>query len=696
MKSAAFTTLLSRAIVGLALVALCACSTGYPGWKDTDPAKPIQIDRAEDAAPDLGIASEPKPVAAEVFTGSGTFINAAATGYRETDGGDITLSFEGTDVRQVVKTVLGDILGENYSINTDVQGSLTLKTSRPITRQQVIPTLESVLRMNNLGLVRSDGIYMVVRESAIGSAAVTPSLKLSSAKGFQMLVVPLRYISATDMAKVLNPVLPEGGTIEVDEARNLLVVAGSHQGLQSVLDTVKIFDVNQLHGKSVGLFPLEQANAADVLAELQAIVGSDSNGPMQGMLQMKIIERINAILVVTPQKTYLDQAAKWIERLDVAQSDSARSLFVYPVENTKAAHIAGLLSQLFQTSQGAPAGGNDTARRGPLASPAVTSSIDQAASSNSGGSLLTGQGELDLEVGDVKIIADEEQNAIVVMASRPDYEKVEAAIRKLDVLPMQVLVEASIMEVSLTGDLAYGLEWFIENTFNTNPVTAQLTPLSVGPTFAATLTDAAGEWGAVLTLLASESKLNVVSSPSLLVLDNQTANIRIGDQVPIRTSETTNTGSAGDSPLVTSQISYRDTGVLLTVTPRVNAGGMVVMDISQQVNDVDQTTTSDIDSPTIIQRSINTSVAVKSGETVVLGGLIRDNKSNSNVGIPILRDIPLVGKLFGSESDNALRTELLVMITPTAIYTPEEARSVTEEMRRKMENLSFDFEESAP
>jgi len=332
-----------------------------------------------------------------------------------------------------------------------------------------------------------------------------------------------------------------------------------------------------------------------VLAELQAIVGSDSNGPMQGMLQMKIIERINAILVVTPQKTYLDQAAKWIERLDVAQSDSARSLFVYPVENTKAAHIAGLLSQLFQTSQGGPAGGNDTARRGPLASPAVTSSIDQAASSNSGGSLLTGQGELDLEVGDVKIIADEEQNAIVVMASRPDYEKVEAAIRKLDVLPMQVLVEASIMEVSLTGDLAYGLEWFIENTFNTNPVTAQLTPLSVGPTFAATLTDAAGEWGAVLTLLASESKLNVVSSPSLLVLDNQTANIRIGDQVPIRTSETTNTGSAGDSPLVTSQISYRDTGVLLTVTPRVNAGGMVVMDISQQVNDVDQTTTSDID-----------------------------------------------------------------------------------------------------
>jgi len=676
---------------------LSACSTGYPGWKDTDPAKPIKIERAEEADADRGPAEQPRPVNAEVFAGSGTFINAAGAGYRETPEGDITLSFEGTDVRQVVKTVLGDILGENYSINTDVQGSLTLKTSQPISRELVIPTLESVLRMNGLGLVRADGIYMVVRENAIGSAAVTPSLRLSSSRGYQMLVVPLRYISASDMARVLEPVLPNGSKVEMDEARNLLVLAGTHQGLSSALDTVRIFDVNQLRGKSVGLFPLEQANAAEVLAELQAIIGSGAEGPMKGMLQMKLIERINAILVVTPQKNYLDEAARWIERLDVAQSDSARSLFVYPVENTKAAHIAGLLSQLFEQSQ-AGAGAPGDSRRGPLASPAVSSSIEgpggQSVQSRAGGnSLLTGQGELDLEVGEVKIIADDEQNAIVVMASRPDYEKVEAAIRKLDVLPMQVLVEASIMEVSLTGDLAYGLEWFLENTFNGNPLTAQLSPLSVGPTFAATLTDAQGEWGAVLTLLASESKLNVVSSPSLLVLDNQTANIRVGDQVPIRTSETTNTGSAGDSPLVTSQISYRDTGVLLTVTPRVNAGGMVVMDISQQVNDVDQTTTSDIDSPTIIQRSINTSVAVKSGETVVLGGLIRDNKANSNVGIPILRDIPVVGKLFGSESDNALRTELLVMITPTAIYTPEEARSVTDEMRRKMENLTFEFEQ---
>ena len=293
----------------------------------------------------------------------------------------------------------------------------------------------------------------------------------------------------------------------------------------------------------------------------------------------------------------------------------------------------------------------------------------------------------------IRIVPVPDSNSLLIFATPSQFASIELALEELDTPPMQVLMEMTVMDVQLTGDLAYGLEWFLENTFNGNPLTAQLSPLSVGPTFAATLTDAQGEWGAVLTLLASESKLNVVSSPSLLVLDNQTANIRVGDQVPIRTSETTNTGSAGDSPLVTSQISYRDTGVLLTVTPRVNAGGMVVMDISQQVNDVDQTTTSDIDSPTIIQRSINTSVAVKSGETVVLGGLIRDNKANSNVGIPILRDIPVVGKLFGSESDNALRTELLVMITPTAIYTPEEARSVTDEMRRKMENLTFEFEQ---
>jgi len=202
------------------------------------------------------------------------------------------------------------------------------------------------------------------------------------------------------------------------------------------------------------------------------------------------------------------------------------------------------------------------------------------------------------------------------------------------------------------------------------------------------LFDAAGT-RAVLNAVAGDSRLNVLSSPSLMVLDNHTATIRVGDQVPIRTSETTNTAS--DDLNTTSQIQYRDTGVTLEVTPRVNAGGMVIMDITQKVDDVNQTDTSGIDSPTIIQREITTSVAVQSGETIVLGGLIRENKQSGNRGIPFLKDIPYVGFIFGGTEKLESKTELVVMIKPVAITNSNEARNVTEEYRKKMQGVDFSY-----
>jgi len=292
--------------------------------------------------------------------------------------------------------------------------------------------------------------------------------------------------------------------------------------------------------------------------------------------------------------------------------------------------------------------------------------------------------------GNVKIIADSENNALLIMASRSEYEKVRSAIRRLDVMPLQVLVEATILEVTLTDDLSYGLQWFFKNGIgDSKSGIGELFPLPVDPSFSYTVKDSSANIRAVLNLLAADSRLNIISSPSLMVLDNRTATIKVGDQVPIRTSETTSLATSGTDPLVTSTIQYRDTGVLLEVTPRVNPGGMVVLEITQDVNDVDQTTTSDIDSPTIIQRRIMTSVAVQSGETVVLGGLIRDNKSQSEAGIPGLRSVPGVGRLFSSKTTTSTRTELLVLITPTAISNVEEAKKSTEEMKRKLDGIDF-------
>ena len=257
-------------------------------------------------------------------------------------------------------------------------------------------------------------------------------------------------------------------------------------------------------------------------------------------------------------------------------------------------------------------------------------------------------------------------------------------------MPLQVLVEATIVEVTLSDELSYGLQWFFDHTVEgKGQGVGELFPLPVVPSFSYSFRDTGGDVRAVLNLLAADSRLNVISSPSLMVLDNRTATIKVGDQVPIRTSETTSLATSGTDPLITSTIQYRDTGVLLEVTPRVNPGGMVMLEITQDVNDVDNTTTSSIDSPTIIQRRISTSVAVQSGESVVLGGLIRDNESESESGIPFLGKIPYFGRLFSSKTTINTRTELLVLITPTAISNLAEARDATREMKKKLAGIDF-------
>jgi general secretion pathway protein D len=295
-----------------------------------------------------------------------------------------------------------------------------------------------------------------------------------------------------------------------------------------------------------------------------------------------------------------------------------------------------------------------------------------------------------MAMGAIKIVADEKNNSLLMLATREDYQKLQSLIRQLDVMPMQVLVEATIVEVRLGDELSYGLQWFFSHQQGSTDSTFELFPNGVSPTFRYTLVDTGGDFKAVLDLLAADGRLGVLSSPSLMVQDNQMASIHVGQQIPIRTSETTSLASSGDSPLITSTIQYRDTGVLLEVKPRVNSGGMISMEITQQVDGVDETTTSSIDSPTIFQRKITTNIAVQSGETIVLGGLITESESASNTGIPVLRGLPGIGPLFSSQKNEVQRTELMIMITPTSISNSTEARSATEEMKKKMLNL---FEE---
>ncbi|MDA7086943.1 type II secretion system secretin GspD [Pseudomonas sp. SA3-5] len=642
---------------------------------------------------------------AEIYRGSGSMVDLGATPRVPVDEeGEITLNFQQMEIAEVVKIILGEILGKNYVLDKNVSGTVSLQTSRPLTRDALLPTLEALLQVNGAVLVKSRNFYEVVPIDAAPSGALVPRLNPDELRGYQLLVIPLRYISAAELQKILEPLKPVKGLMRVDETRNLLLVAGTADELNNIRETVRVFDVDQLRGMSVGLFRLQQVEAPVVLKELEAIFGDSAGGPLAGMVRFLPIERLNALLVITPQAKYLDDARAWIERLDRTEGGQGPNMHIYHVQNGKAEHMAEILTQLFE-GRGAT-DGEQQQRLLRQATPTSTPTADGEAAAaavpaavRAPQSLaLAGDGS-SLDVGQVSIIADEENNALLVMATPSDYDKVLQAIQKLDVLALQVLVEATIVEVTLEDELRYGLQWFFKSSAGNKNIRGTIgqfpivTPTDLSPTGSLSVFNAAGT-RVLLDLLASDSKINVVSSPTLMVLDNHTATIRVGDQVPVRTSETTNTSGVINQPtdpsaLVTSTIQYRDTGVLLEVKPRVNSGGLIVLEITQEVNDVTTNATSGIDSPTINQRRITTNVAIQSGETLVLGGLIKENNGRTNEGLPYLRHVPVLGWLFGSQGKNTSRTELVVMITPTAVTSLNEARDVTQEYRNKLKDVSL-------
>jgi len=694
--------------VGLLSIFTTSCSTTQgPQTSSANPVIPapkpalVEVSSGEVSGPITSLQEKEEIPLKEVYTGTGSFINPARGSTSGDSEGEVTLNFQNSPITEVVKTILGDILGVNYAINDAVSGTVSMRTARPVAQEALIPVLDNLLRMNGAAIVKSQDFYEVVPIDEGSIAGLTPSVRLSADRGYQMLVVPLQFIGAKEMARILEPVKSGKALVQADESRNLLMLAGNYGELFNLRETIAIFDVDQLKGMSVGLFRMQNVDAATLLAELETIFGDQASGPLAGLVKFTVMDRLNALLVISPQQKYLADVETWVRRLDQAENPHGMNMYVYYVQNGKAENLADLLNQLFE---GKRRNAMAMAQRQPPAAPPSTPAEGEEPAAPS----RANERVSSIEVGDVTIIPDAENNALLVLATPSDYAEVEKAMQKLDVLPMQVLVEASIVEVTLDNDLEYGLQWFLKSSHGKYdgigglnipndagiPGLPALTgALSSPANFTYAIFDATGT-RALLNAIAGDSRIDVLSSPSLMVLDNQTATIRVGDQVPIRTSETSNvsSGEIVDDQFrsnITSQIQYRDTGVTLEVTPRVNAGGMVMLDITQRVDDVDETTSSGIDSPTILQREITTSVAVQSGETIVLGGLIRENKEKSDGGIPFLKDIPIAGLLFSGKKVSNSKTELVVMISPSAVANPQDARRVTEEYKSKLQGVDL-------
>jgi general secretion pathway protein D len=609
-------------------------------------------------------------------------------------GDAVSLDFEEAPLTEVIHAIMGDILELDYIVEHPINGEVTLRTRTPVPRDQLLEILESLLQANEALMVRDkDGRFFISASGQMSKLNPNMSAASSNMVGYSNIIVPLQYIGAKNMAEILRPVADESAFVLIDPLRNLLVLAGTSTQLDGWQEIITTFDVDLLKGMSVGIFPIENTSISDIEAALASMLGKEGGdgvaeaaGGIGSMIRIIPVERLNSIMVVTPRAHYLARVRTWIERLDqAADANSERRLYVYEVQNSNASHVAELLSTIFAGT--GSAGGSSKAGVAPGYTPEKVTSSSGAG--DEGNNTPTASQSKNVTVGDVRVVADSENNALLIYATGREYRKIQKAMEQLDVAATQVVIEASIIEVTLTDDLRYGLEWTFDNNLNGNNTgTGQLVNgLGIAarvPGFSYSVVSGGGNIKAVLNALAADDLLNVISSPSLMVLDNQTATIQVGDQVPIESSTTVTDGGNTVSSIV-----YKDTGVMLSVTPSVNAGGLVTMDVEQSVTDVGPVDEDGAGQRTFLEREINTRVAVRSSESVVLGGLIRENKSSGSSGIPILHSLPLIGPLFGTKSSSGVRTELLVIITPRVIYSDSDLRDVSREMRQQMQGLEL-------
>lgn len=728
-------------VLGLALLAGCATPGKKEGKRDGDiltaetilkPAPPM---KADDSVSGISVSPDVKsnrpPSKPEIDLGTGKFINPQPVAKAPSGEGQVTFNFENQPVQAVVKAILGDMLQENYTIAPNVGGNVTYSTSKPIRREDALPVLEMLLSWTGNALVREGGRYTVMQAKDAIPGKLTPRLGASQQPGYGLRIFPLKYISASETAKLLKPYAKADAFVQIDPNRSLLVLAGTPSELDNYQRTIDTFDVDWMRGMSIGVFTLQHVEVAKMIPDLQKLFGTEGESPLAGMFRFMPIESTNSIVAITPQPEYLKQAEEWLYRLDRGGAENSVQLYVYNVKNVKAPDLADYLSQIFLgASSGTSRRSSTSGRVGQGLRPMTVGGIGGAGGSamNYQNSLrqqsaqeknapattpsttstpATGGGGSKKET-DIRISAIEENNQLMIMATPYEWENIQSAIRKLDVVPLQVQVQAKILEVSLTGELNLGVQWYLGSLIGTAEGSVgkgteygrefggnkqDRHRSQIGGTGAISPTNG-GNGGLFYSFLNKNFEVAInalemsgiaktLSSPSLVVANNQEAMINVGQQIPV-----TQTSVAGFGTTATyNSVQYLNTGVQLAVTPRVNPGGLVYLDVQQEVSSRGPTAPG-ASNPSINQRQLQTQVAVQSGETVLLGGLITEDTNEGANGLPGIARVPILRNLFGSTTNSKNRVELIVLITPRVITSVDETRQMTIDYSRQFESLA--------
>jgi general secretion pathway protein D len=640
------------------------------------------------------------------------------------------LNFNDAGLAELVKVVLSDTLEIPYVFDPRVQGRVTLSTGGPVTREELLSILETVLSMNRGALVADGKMYRIVPDTGgqqVGGAAIDyASERRRVGAGYGMSAVSLKYVSSETMMRMLGSFAGENA-LKATVQKNLLIIRGASKERQSLIEIATMFDVDWMKGQSAGIYTLKSASPAEIIVELQQVFQSEGQGA--GLVNFQPINRLNAVLVLTQKIALLEKAGQWIARLDRSSAEGD-NYYVYRVENGKAKDMAAILNATFGSGNGstvrgaeeaevAPnkgaakiasldpgdgvggssSGDNDSHNGGPLSRSSASSSSSSSSSSSASNDVTAGlpggngsQGDAGAS-GDVRIIPDEINNKLLIRAPGRIYRKILAVLYRIDRPPLQVLINATLAEVTLNDNLQYGVQFYLQKKDGkgggfgfTNGPKIEIAPAVPGLNFIIGSTTSPR---VVLDALSSETSVRVVSSPSVVVLHNQPATLQVGDEVPIATRQVSSVTDA-DAPLV-NEIRFRDTGVILKVTPRINSNGLVTMEVQQEISSVVNANAAGEAStltPTISQRRIASMIAVQDGQMVVLGGLISEQTDNDKRRVPVLNRIPLIGDVVGETSRAKTRKELIVFLQPKIIQEAADAAQVAEELRSRMQFLA--------
>lgn len=620
----------------------------------------------------------------------------------------ITLNFEGTDVYDVITTFC-ELLQIDYLIEGNIKGKVTLQTFNKIPVKDLYAVLEQIIALNNITVAKSGNFY---RFLPIKDAAKKPlsifydsDPLIPNKERMIIQIIPLKFISVASMKKILAPLLsPNANFLEVPETNNLMLIEMA-PNVKRVLKVVKALDIDKLASSDIQLYRLQNADANTVVDELQEIFSSMGYSDALGKsISFLSLGRINSVLVVNAFESILPTIEFWIGKLDQPISEGVVSTFVYYVQNADAITLADLLNAMFQShSASSPQPGKPfETKKAPgnkpyplnnkTASPAKKT---PSPTPKSKGLVIQTRGGIDDKVeGTVTIIADKDTNSLIIRTNPRNHPAILELIKKLDLLPQQVLIEVLIIDLTLDAETRAGLQWALKGskgntTYAGGIETGSTLGSKIGTATAVFLPGGSffvGEPDKFITLLeafARDSKANVLANPILVTADNKSANISVADEIPIESSVISQ--QTASQPLVSSTIQFRSVGIKLEITPKINSDNYVHLKISQEISnrgpDVNTGTTT---TPSFNTRLLNTEVILKDNQVLVMGGLMRTDSVTSNTGAPILRKIPFLGKLFGTDIDSTTKTELMIFITPHVISTQEDSEFVTKKFQKRL------------